>query len=152
MTSSSGLMPKATSARCKPAVPELTPMPCRRPTRSATSRSNSSSRGPMESRPLRIVSTTLRISASVISGWLRGMRSAEFGRDLVQPIYGSAKIMARVCTSCPACLRYNHPACAYRTADTRPPDAMTPRSCSSLLLKRSACLAMRISAMESARP
>src|SRR5690606_21104342 len=73
ITSSPGFTPAASSARCKPLVPELTPIPCRLPAKVVQERSKASTFGPIESVEECRTSLTASISTLVISGWERGM-------------------------------------------------------------------------------
>src|SRR5215217_2739497 len=74
MTSSPGPMPSASSARCRPAVAELTANACRpgSPRNAAKSDSKRFVFGPVVSHPERNVSTTSAISSSPISGFAKG--------------------------------------------------------------------------------
>src|SRR3954463_14915675 len=71
--SSPGLKLAASMAQWRPAVPEETAMPCRRPARVAQSRSNSTALGPIERVSVWRTSTTASISRWVMSGRERGM-------------------------------------------------------------------------------
>ena len=74
MTSSPGPMPIASSARCSPAVAELTAMACSdaSPRNAAKSSSNRLAFGPVVTQPDFNVSTTSAISSSPISGSANG--------------------------------------------------------------------------------
>lgn len=79
ITSSPGLIPSASSDRCSPDVPEFTATPYRRSHRFATSFSNCSTIGPIDSRPDRSDCTTRSISTSVMSGRDSGISCGSCG-------------------------------------------------------------------------
>lgn len=75
ITSSPALMPMASSARCKPAVAELTEMASQSPpTNAAKSDSKRLVLGPVVTQPERRESTTSVISASSMSGRAKGRK------------------------------------------------------------------------------
>ena len=79
ITSSPGPMPIASSARCSPAVAELTATACTPPPRyAANSLSNALVSGPVVTQPERMARATASISASVMSGRAKGKNDSGF--------------------------------------------------------------------------
>ena len=78
ITSSPGPMPRASNARCNPAVAELTATQCSEasPRKAANSLSNRLAFGPVVIQPERSVSTTSAISSSPMSGIAKGRKGS----------------------------------------------------------------------------